>query len=138
MHLGGGVIADSTRQPSSHITHMATNFFALLILQRYHPLMIIRTVFVKLHDEWANDRGRKAIGDHSQKVLSVLPGVTRADIGFPADQATEDAWDLTFQVHFERFEDVEPYRIHPDHLDFLNNYLSPKAVVKKVWNFRVA
>ena len=138
MHFGGGVMADSTRQPNSHITHWATNFFALFMSQRYHPIMIIRTVFVKLHDEWANDRGRKTIGDHAQQVLSALPGVVRADIGFPADQGTEEAWDLTFQVHFQRFEDVEPYRVHLDHLDFLNHYLSPKAVVKKVWNFRIA
>jgi len=99
--------------------------------------MILRTVFVKLHDEWANDRGRNAIAAHSKKTLGDLPGVVRADVGFPAEETTETAWDLTFQVHFERFEDVEPYRVHPDHLTFLNDYLSPKAVVKKVWNFRI-
>ena len=99
--------------------------------------MILRTVFVKLHDEWANPRGRHAIATHAKKTLEALPGVVRADVGFPAEEQTETAWDLTFQVHFERFEDVEPYRVHPDHLDFLDNYLSPKAVIKKVWNFQI-
>jgi hypothetical protein len=99
--------------------------------------MILRTVFVKLHDEWANDRGRSAIAAHAKSTLSGIPGVVRADVGFAADEPTENAWDLTFQVHFERFEDVEPYRVHPDHLAFLNDYLSPKAVVKKVWNFNM-
>ena len=99
--------------------------------------MILRTVFVKLHDEWANERGRQTIAVHAQKTLVALPGVVRVEVGFPADEATETAWDLTFQVHFARYEDVEPYRIHPDHLDFLNNYLGPKAVVKKVWNFKI-
>ena len=117
--------------------HWAINFFATLIRQRYHPDMIIRTVFVKLHDEWATNRGRKTIAEHSGRVLRALPGVTRVDVGLPADNSTEEAWDLTFQVHFQRFEDVEPYRIHPDHVDFLDNYLSPKAIVKKVWNFRI-
>ena len=99
--------------------------------------MILRTVFVKLHDEWANERGRRTIATHAKTTLEALPGVVQTDVGFPADEATETAWDLTFQVHFSRYEDVEPYRIHPDHLDFLNNYLSPKAVVKKVWNFQM-
>ena len=99
--------------------------------------MILRTVFVKLHDEWANERGRNTIAAHAKNVLSALPGVVRAEVGFPADRGTEEAWDLTFQVHFNQFEDVEPYRVHPDHLGFLNDYLSPKAVVKKVWNFRI-
>ena len=99
--------------------------------------MILRTVFVKLHDEWANERGRRTIATHAQKTLEALPGVVRAQVGFPADDATTSAWDLTFQVHFDRYEDVEPYRVHPDHLAFLNDYLSPKAVVKKVWNFQM-
>ena len=97
--------------------------------------MILRTVFVKLHDEWANARGRQTIANHSRKTLAALPGVVDVQVGLPADEPTTSAWDLTFQIQFDRFEDVEPYRIHRDHLDFLNNYLSPKAVVKKVWNF---
>ncbi len=99
--------------------------------------MILRTVFVKLHDEWSNDRGRSAIATHSQKTLAALPGVVGVDVGFPADETAKAAWDLVFHVQFERFEDVEPYRVHPDHLAFLNDYLSPKAVVKKVWNFQM-
>jgi len=99
--------------------------------------MILRTVFVKLHDEWANDRGRSAVASHSQNTLAALPGVVKVTIGTPADEQCATAWDLVFHVHFDRFEDVEPYRVHPDHLTFLNDYLSPKAVVKKVWNFNM-
>jgi len=42
---------------------------------------------------------------------------------------------VMFQVEFNDLEDVEVYRVHPDHIRFLEEHLNPKAEVKKVWNW---
>ena len=100
--------------------------------------MITRTVLVKLNDEWATPAGRAAVATHSAKALSAIPGVTHAEALVPADEASLASWDVMFTVRFEDLAAVEPYRIHPLHTAFLNDYLNPKAVVKKAWNWNPA
>lgn len=97
--------------------------------------MITRTVLVKLTDQWSTDEGRAAVATHSQEALAAIPGVTAAQAMVPADEASLASWDVMFQVHFASFDDVEPYKVHPLHLSFLNDYLNPKAEVKKAWNW---
>jgi len=97
--------------------------------------MFTRTVLVKLTDEWSSPEGRAAVADHSQNTLSTIPGVVSATALVPADKASLDSWDLMLQIGFASLDDIEPYRVHPDHLAFLNDYLSPKAEIKKVWNW---
>ena len=97
--------------------------------------MFTRTVLVKLTDEWSTHKGRTTIAEHSQITLSAVPGVASASAMVPADSAALESWDIMLQIHFETYEDIEPYRVHPDHLAFLNDYLSPKAEIKKVWNW---
>jgi hypothetical protein len=97
--------------------------------------MIIRTVLVKLKDEWATDPGRAALANVGQSALSAIPGVKNAEALVPADDAALASWDLMYQVHFDNLDDVETYRVHPDHLHFLDEHLNPKAEVKKVWNW---
>ena len=97
--------------------------------------MFTRTVLVKLTDEWSSPEGRASVADCSQAALSAIPGVVSASAMVPADSASLESWDLMLQIHFANYDDIEPYRVHPDHLTFLNDYLSPKAVIKKVWNW---
>jgi hypothetical protein len=97
--------------------------------------MIIRTVLVKLIDEWATDAGRAAVADHSQKALSAIPGVVEAHALVPADEKALASWDVMFDVRFAAIEDVQPYAVHPLHVSFLDDYLNPKAAVKKAWNW---
>jgi hypothetical protein len=97
--------------------------------------MILRTVLVKLKDEWATPEGRAEVSAHGAAALAAVPGVVEAQGMVPADDAALASWDVMFQVRFASMEDVEPYRVHPDHLTFLNGYLSPRAEVKKVWNW---
>ncbi len=97
--------------------------------------MIIRTVLVKLKDEWANDEERVALANVGQAALAAIPGVKAAQGLIPADDAAVGSWDLMYQVHFDTLDEVEVYRVHPDHILFLETHLNPKAEVKKVWNW---
>ncbi len=107
----------------------------MLIGRRYHLFMITRTVLVKLIDEFSSLKGRAAIVSHGKVALAAIPGVVSVDGVVAADEASLNSWDIMFQVRFSRLEDVERYRVHPAHLAFLNDYLSPKAAFKKVWNW---
>ena len=97
--------------------------------------MITRTVLVKLIDEWSTPAGRAAVATHSAEALSAIPGVASAEALVPADDASLASWDVMFTVRFESMAAVEPYRVHPLHTAFLNDYLNPKAEVKKAWNW---
>ena len=97
--------------------------------------MIIRTVLVKLNDQWATDEGRASVAAHSQTTLRSIPGVASADALVPADEPSLASWDLIFLVRFDSMDAVEPYRIHPIHTSFLSDYLNPKAAIKKAWNW---
>ena len=99
--------------------------------------MVIRTVYVKLDDAHANPAERTRLGEVSRERLAAVPGVTSVKVGQPADDGALAAWDLLLMVHFDRIEDVEPYRVHPLHLAYLDEVLNPVAVVKKAWNFEV-
>ena len=100
--------------------------------------MITRTVLVKLIDEWSPPAGRAAVATHSAEALSAIPGVASAEALVPADDASLASWDVMFTVRFESMAAVEPYRVHPLHTAFLNDYLNPKAEVKKAWNWHSA
>jgi hypothetical protein len=97
--------------------------------------MILRTVFVKLDDTWSTDAGRAEVMAHTRRVFADIPGIAKLAVGPAADASSQAAWDFTIQVHFVDMDTLEHYRTHPVHLAYLNDYLSPKAVVKKVWNF---
>ena len=97
--------------------------------------MITRTVLVKLIDEWATPSGRAAVATHAAEALSAIPGVASAEALVPADEASLASWDVMFTVRFDSISAVDPYRVHPLHTAFLNDYLNPKAEVKKAWNW---
>jgi len=97
--------------------------------------MIIRTVLVKLREEWAHDEGRAELSMVGARALAAVPGVVSARSLLPADDAARASWDVMFEVEFNDLEDVEVYRVHPDHIRFLEEHLNPKAEVKKVWNW---
>ena len=101
------------------------------------PSMILRTVFVKLEDSLCTPEERRAFAAHSQTVLASIPGVVSAECGPAADPASEASWDVTLQVRFADMDAVEVYRVHPIHLAYLEDYLVPKSVFKKVWNFQI-
>ena len=99
--------------------------------------MILRTVYIKLAESLCSPGERRRFAAESQKILASIPGVLSAECGPAADAASEAAWDVTLQIRFADMEAVEHYRVHPIHLTYLEEYLGPKAVFKKVWNFEI-
>jgi len=97
--------------------------------------MIERHVYIKLNDDLAQEQGRAEVAAKSRE-LATIPGVLRLDVGLPADPASLAAWDLCLRLEFESLEAVEAYRVHPDHVRYLD-FLATRAAARKAWNFRV-
>jgi hypothetical protein len=97
--------------------------------------MIERIVLVKLTDKAA--KNRQAIVDYSLAVLNRIPGVADVHIGQAADHASAAAWDLALVLRFESANDLDPYRLHPDHRAYVDNYLKPRMESIKAWNFEI-
>jgi hypothetical protein len=95
--------------------------------------MIERIVLVKLNPDRAVDE----VADHSLEVLRALPGVRDVHVGVAADDRSSEAWDLSLVLRFESLDDVETYRVHPDHRGYVEEYLKPRMQVIKAWNFEV-
>ncbi|HUH02496.1 MAG TPA: Dabb family protein [Kofleriaceae bacterium] len=101
-------------------------------------MAIDRYVFVKLAAEAATPASREEIAAYTREALGALPGVQAVRVGVPADAAATASWDLSIVVTFARIEDVEPYRVHPLHRAYVDEYLAPRTVVIKAWNFDTA
>jgi hypothetical protein len=97
--------------------------------------MIERVHLLKLKAGHANPRSRREIVERALAVLGGLPGVRGVTAGAPADADTEKSWDVVIVVRFEALADIEPYRAHPEHRRFVDEYLGPLVDVKKGWNF---
>ncbi len=97
--------------------------------------MYDRFVFVKFKDEWANDKRVAEFVAESRNVLPKLPGVLRVRAGRPADAHAGKGWDACLVLGFNSLEEIETYRVHPDHVAFLENFLGPRVEAKRVWNF---
>lgn len=97
--------------------------------------MIDRFVFVRLESAYAGER--EGIAAHTRAVLGALPGVVQVTVGTPADEQAAAAWDLCIVVRFASVDDVEQYRLHPEHRRFVDVYLRPRVAVIKAWNFRL-
>jgi hypothetical protein len=97
--------------------------------------MIERIHLVKLKTEHATARGRREIIDRALAVLPAVPGVRGVTAGAPADADAAQSWDLLIVVRFDSLGDVDPYRVHPEHRRFVDEFLSPRTDVKKGWNF---
>jgi hypothetical protein len=75
--------------------------------------VIERIVLVKLSEAAVSDR--QAIADQSRRVLERIPGVRSVRVARPADEPTAANCDLALVLRFDTLDEVEAYRIHPDH-----------------------
>jgi hypothetical protein len=97
--------------------------------------MIERHVYIKLTDEHATDAGRAEVVARTLEMFPRIDGV----VGVASGKAVGDdlsKWDVCIAVQFERIEDVEPYRTHPVHLEYIE-FLRPRMDCLKAWNFEV-
>lgn len=99
--------------------------------------MVIRTVYVKMHDDVANPAGREALVSSAREVLPTVPGVVGVHAGVPAEESTAGAWDVALHIQFERIEDVDPYMVDPGHVAWVRDVLAPRTAFRKAWNFDV-
>jgi hypothetical protein len=97
--------------------------------------MIERMVFVRLKDEFRNDRQRAEIASYSQTTLQQIPQVREAFAATAADDKTSNEWDLVLAIRLDSPEDLEPFRLDPVHRQYVDNYLKPKLSHIKGWNF---
>jgi hypothetical protein len=97
--------------------------------------VIRRFVFAKFNGSHSTPESRKEAIEATRDELPRIPGVTGVWVGAPCDAGSMAAWDLAIVVEFAQASDVEPYRIHPDHLAYLDQVLKPRVEVKKAWNF---
>ena len=97
--------------------------------------MFERFVFVKLKEEWANETGRAELIEQTRRVLPAVPGVLSVRAGVAADAHAAKGWDLCLVLRFDSLDDIESYRVHPEHQAYLEEVLGPKVEAKRVWNF---
>lgn len=100
--------------------------------------MIRRVVVLKLDCALATPEGRAEVTEHSLQVLRSVPEVVRVEVGSAADHATETAWDVCLLIDFESLEDLEPFRVDPDHRAYVDEYLRPKLKALAAWNFEIS
>lgn len=98
--------------------------------------MIERHVYVKFKAEHAGAGAQQATVERTRELASI-PGVTSVRVGLPADDDSRAAWDVCLVLTFDSIDAVEPYRVHPIHQAYLDDFLNPRAEVKKAWNFEV-
>ena len=97
--------------------------------------MIERIVLFKLKDEYCNDASRTEFANRTRADLSALEQVRSVTVGVPADEASEQSWDISIVLHFDSTQDVDAYIIGPAHQAYVQNYAAPRIEVRKAWNF---
>ncbi|WP_428261183.1 Dabb family protein [Haliangium sp.] len=97
--------------------------------------MVERYVFIRLKKEHAHER--QLVVSEARRVLVTIPRVASVEVGTPADDHALDAWDVSLRIRFDSIYDVEPYRVHPTHRRFVDEFLKPRIDVVKAWNFDV-
>jgi len=97
--------------------------------------MIERIVLFKLKDEYCNDASRTEFANRTRADLSALEQVRSVTVGVPADEASEQSWDISIVLHFDSTQDVDAYIIDPAHQAYVQNYAAPRIEVRKAWNF---
>jgi hypothetical protein len=97
--------------------------------------MVERYVFLRLKKEHAHESEK--VMQEARRALEQIPRIVSFSVGAPADEHAQDAWDVCLRLCFETIYDVEPYRVHPAHRRFVDQFLTPRLDVVKAWNFKV-
>lgn len=99
--------------------------------------MVERIVLFKFQQSHANPASRGEVATRARELLSAIPSVGALSVGIPADPPSEKSWDLSLVLRFETLEDVEAFRAHPAHREFVDVFLGSRLEVIKAWNFEV-
>jgi hypothetical protein len=99
--------------------------------------MVQRIALVKLRPEHATPAGRFAVAERALEALRPIPGVLGVTAGPPADDASAKSWDVVIMTRFATVADADAYRVHPAHRRFVDEFVAPRAEVRKAWSFEV-
>jgi len=99
--------------------------------------MIERYVYVRLNPEFQTVEGRAEVAAHTRSALGRLSRQRGVRVGVPSDDHSAAGWDLSIVVRFDSMEDLAAYLPDPDHRVYVDDYLKPKMVMLKAWNFEV-
>jgi hypothetical protein len=97
--------------------------------------MIDRIVLVRLKDEYRTETKRAEIASHSENTLWEVPQVREIRVATALDDKTREDWDMLLTIRLDAIEDLEPFRLNPIHREYVDNYLKPKIIQIKGWNF---
>lgn len=93
---------------------------------------VIRVVLVRFREGQRTDEGRTTVVAAAREVFPTIPGVVDFEAGVASPG---DAWDVVLLVHFAAASDVEPYRVHPIHVQFVDGVLKPRMERLEARNF---
>jgi hypothetical protein len=99
--------------------------------------MIQRIVLLELIPDAAGSESLREVAEHSRTVLTALPGVLSVAVGVAADGATASSWHVSLVLTFASADDLEPYRVHPDHRAYVDDYLRPRLAAIEAFNFEL-
>lgn len=93
--------------------------------------MIERIVLLKLREDLATPTGRRAIAEELSAELATNAGAWQAELGLPADPASERSWDLMLRFRREAIPDENV----PGPEAALISALGERLLVHKAWSF---
>ena len=99
--------------------------------------MIQRIVLLELTPDASGEESRREVAAHSRTVLAALPGVLSVTVGVAVSDAAAPRWDLSLVLTFASTDDLEPYRVHPDHRAYVDEYLRPRLAAIEAFNFEL-
>jgi len=99
--------------------------------------MVQRIALVKLTPDQATPEGRAAVAERALEALRPIPGVLAVTAGPPADEASAKSWDVLIMTRFATLADADAYRDHPEHRRFVDEFVAPRAAMRKAWSFEV-
>jgi hypothetical protein len=98
--------------------------------------MVERTLLVRLKDEFTGESTRLEVAGHSRNTLRRIPGAREVVVAAPADERSGKDWDLAIRVRLDSSGALERFTSDPAYQAYAEQYLGPRALVVKAWNFR--
>jgi len=93
--------------------------------------MIGHVVFYKMKPG-TTEADERSLVDQARRELAKLPGVMNLRVGRNID-ASAQGYSIALVMDFQDEADLEAYRVHPEHQNFVKNIAGP--LVSEIWRF---
>ena len=71
--------------------------------------MLVRTTYLRLHEDHRGERARARTAKALREGLSTLPRVRGTEVGLALDPAARKGWDLFVHLRFDSLDDVHAH-----------------------------